>query len=113
MDGLKVAKTAYSVLDEKKGEDIVLLDVRGMSPISDYILIATGNSEPHVKALYASVQREMKNVGLHCHRKSGVATGGWMILDYFDIIIHIFSTESREYYTLEEIWSEAPKVPLQ
>ena len=113
MDGLEIAKIAYNMLDDKKGEDIVLLDVRNMSPISDYILIVTGNSDPHVKALFAGVERELKNSGLHCHRKAGMATGGWMILDYFDIIIHIFSAESRAYYTIEDIWAEAPRVPLQ
>jgi ribosome-associated protein len=112
MNGLEIAKVAYNVLDDKKGEDIILLDVREMSPISDYILIATGTSGPHVKALFAAVERELKNSKLHCHRKAGAATGGWVVLDYFDIIIHIFSAESRAYYSIEEIWPEAPRVPL-
>lgn len=113
MDGLEIAKNAYKLLDDKKGENIVLLDVRGQSPITDYIMIVSGGSDPHIKALFDAVQRGLKKAGLHCHRKSGTTEGGWMILDYFDVIIHIFSEEARNYYAIEEIWSEATEISLE
>lgn len=112
MDGLALAHAAARVLDDKKAEDMVLLDLRDQSPVMDYALIVTGTSTPHLKALYDSAQRELKKQGEHCYRRAGVPDGGWMILDYVDLVIHILSPEAREFYALEAVWPEAPKVTL-
>ena len=112
MDGLALAHAAAGVLDDKKAEDMVLMDLRDQSPVMDYGLIVTGTSTPHLKALYDSVQRELKKQGEPCYRRAGVPDGGWMILDYVDLVIHILLPEAREYYALEEVWPEAPKEPL-
>ena len=110
-EALETAQDAHSALDDKKAMDLVLLDVRGLSQLTDYILLATGTSNPHLKALANEVQGVLKkNRGLHCYRKAGIADGGWVVLDYVDTIIHIFSTEARKYYAIEELWSEAPRI---
>jgi len=112
IDAIETAQDALSALDGKKALNIVLLDVRGISSVTDYILLATGTSSPHLKALSEEVQRVLKkNRGTHCYRKAGKMEGGWIVLDYVDVIIHVFSTEARDYYAIEELWSEAPRIP--
>jgi len=107
---LDLAKAARTFLDDKKAQDIVLLDVHGQSTVTDYYLIATGLSAPHLKALFNDLQVELKKKGMNCHRKSGEPEGGWMVLDYFDVIIHIFLPEQRTYYALEALWEPVPEV---
>ncbi len=114
IDGLQTARDAREALGDKKALDLVLLDVRGVSQVTDYILMATATSTPHLKALSDEVQRVLKkNRGLHCYRKAGDKDGGWIVLDYIDVIIHVFSTQAREYYAIEELWPEAPRIPLR
>ena len=114
IDGLQTARDAHEALGDKKALDLVLLDVRGVSQVTDYILMATATSTPHLKALSDEVQRVLKkNRGLHCYRKAGDKDGGWIVLDYIDVIIHVFSTQAREYYAIEELWPEAPRIPLR
>ena len=92
-----------TALDEQKGEKLKTMDVRRRSPVTDYYVIATGTSAPHLKALYNGVEISMKAKGVQCYRKAGIPEGGWMVLDYVDVIVHIFSKEAREYYALETL----------
>jgi len=107
---LELAQTATRTLLDKKGQDVVLLDVREISAVTDYYLIVTGTSAPHLKAMYDEVQHELKQLGMYAYRKSGVPGGGWMALDYVDVIIHVFAGEARRYYAIESLWSEARQV---
>ena len=109
IDALTLAAKARDVLRGKKGEDIALLDVRGMSGVTDYYLIVSGGSPPHLKALFREVMHELKQAGVPCYRKSGNPETGWMVLDYVDVIIHIFSPQARSYYAVEELWAGAPR----
>ncbi len=110
---LELAQAATKTLLDKKGQDIVLLDVRGISAVTDYYLIVTGTSTPHLKAMYDEVQHELKQLGVYAYRRSGVPEGGWMALDYVDVIIHVFGEEARRYYAIESLWSEARPVDIQ
>ena len=102
---------ARAVLAEKKGQDICLLDVRGISGFSDYTLIVTGNSPPHVRALHDGVLRAGKDAGVHAYRHTGDPESGWMVIDYVDVVIHVFSDQARRYYAVEELWAKAPRLP--
>lgn len=97
---------------DKKAEDIVLLDMRGLSSFTDYFLVCSGASEPQLKAIANSVRAEMK---AKYDRKpiyeDGFPASQWVILDYGDILIHIFHKEKRGYYGLEDLWSDAKRVP--
>lgn len=112
MQALKLAKAAHRALDDKKAMDIVLLDVRELSGVTDYFLIATGRSTPQLKAMFNEVQRSLKQEGVQCFRRSGTPESGWLTLDYFDVILHMFSEETRSYYAIESLWEAAPVVPL-
>jgi ribosome-associated protein len=106
---LELADAARTLLDDKKAQNTVLLDVRGQSTVTDYYLITTGLSAPHLKAMFNDLQVALKKLGVTCHRKSGEPEGGWMVLDYFDVIIHIFLPEQRQYYALESLWDPTPE----
>jgi ribosome-associated protein len=107
---LELARRARKILDEKKGEDIVLLDVRKWSGITDYYLIVSGTSSPHVRAMFDEVLHVLKEEGMACYRRSGDPESGWLVLDYVDVIIHILTAQKRDYYALEELWAKAPRL---
>lgn len=97
-------------LENKKGLDIVVLDVNGLSSITDYYVLVSGKSAPHLKALFQEVQRSMKDVGNQCFRKSGTPESGWIVCDYVNFVVHIFTAETRRYYEFEQLWSDAKKI---
>ena len=94
----------------KKGEDVVLLDVRGLSTMTDYYLVATANNTPHLKALAEGIESSLEKEGVRCYRIAGSPASEWVVVDYFDAVIHLFTTKTREYYALEQLWSDAKKV---
>jgi len=109
MDPSGKAEAARDALDDRKAEDVRLLDLRGASAVTDFVMVATGNSAPHLKALSNAVMRRLKDGGEHCYRHAGQPEGGWLVLDYIDVVIHIFSREARMYYAIEDLWPDAPR----
>lgn len=97
-------------METKKGEDILVLDVHGLSEVTDYYLIATGNSAPHLKALLGEVERVLGEKGFRCHRRAGTAESQWMVADYHDFVVHVLSRDQRERYALEQLWKDAVEV---
>lgn len=106
-----MASAARDALDAKKGEDILVLDVRKLTTMTDYCILVSGNSPPHLKALTGEVVRALKNAGIHCYRRAGDPESGWMALDYVDVVVHALSREARAYYAFESLWADAPRVP--
>lgn len=100
------------MLDEKQARDIVVLDVRGQSSLTDFHIIATGTSSPHLRALINEVQRRMKEGGTPAYRRSGSPESGWVMLDFVHAMAHIFAAEARAYYDLEALWKSAPRLGL-
>jgi ribosome-associated protein len=109
--GLELARKVRELLKAKKGERVALLDVREISSINDYTVIASGAAAPHLKAMVNEVQKSLKDEGVYCYRHSGSPADGWVVLDYVDVVIHIFLNSLRDYYALEELWAEALPVP--
>ncbi len=89
---------------------MVLLDVRKLSTVTDFFLMVTGNSAPHIKALADETAVSLKKSGMRCYRKSGTPESQWMVMDYVDVVVHIFSADTRAYYALEELWSDAERM---
>lgn len=104
-----LSEIAVHGIQEKKGNDIVRLDLRDLnSSVSDYFIICSANSSTQVKAIADSVEEEIyKNTQTDPWRKEGQETADWIILDYFDIVVHIFKTEKREFYGIEDLWGDA------
>lgn len=105
-------KTVYKALDDKKAEDIRIIDIREVSYMADYFIIANGTNVNQVHALCDNVSEELSKMNLHAKQTEGYTTGNWVLMDYGDIIIHIFDKESRNYYDLERIWKDGKIVEL-
>lgn len=106
------AKELALILDSRKAMDIRLLDVCGISSVTDYFLICTGTSSRHVMALADYVEDGMGRLELVRRHKEGHRTGDWIILDCSDIVVHIFTKDTRDYYGLERIWRDARDIEL-
>ena len=111
-NSLAIAKMAAAVAEDKKAKDTVILNLNKLTLIADYFVITSGDSEPQLKAISNFIMRKLKEnkIGLlHYEGKPGT---GWILLDYGDVIVHIFSREKRNFYDLEYIWQEAKKIRL-
>jgi ribosome-associated protein len=95
---------------EKQGERIVVMDVRELIVITDYFVIASGGSERQVRTLVDEVERALREQGVKPIRREGETEGRWVLLDYVDIVVHVFGQEERDYYDLERLWRDAPTV---
>lgn len=110
MDSRKLAQRCRELADDKKAEDIVILDVRKLSSVTDYFVIASALSDPHLRAVVQEVEGRLKEEGLRVEAVDGVASAGWVVLDYFDVIVHVMRADVREHYDLEGLWNDAPRV---
>jgi ribosome-associated protein len=111
MEARELAWQCRELADSKKAEDIVILDVREISSITDYFVIATGTSEPHLRAIVEEVRDKLReDFGLEARATDGALHTAWVVLDYFDVIVHIMRADVREHYDLEGLWSDAPRV---
>lgn len=110
MKGRDIATFAARTADEKKGTDIVIYDLRGLTDITDYFVIVTAHSKAQIRAILESIARQLKVIGVKKVGQEGNESGRWVLLDYGDCVIHIFSPELRDYYALESMWGDAPKM---
>ena len=111
MDSRKLALLCRELADNKKAEDIIVLDVRDLSSITDYFVIASGTSEPHLRAIVDEVNDTLlEKHDLKPRATDGTLQGAWVVLDYFDVIVHVMRKDQRERYDLETLWGDAPRV---
>src|SRR5215471_10182762 len=111
MDSRKLALLCRTLADNKKAEDIEILDVRELSSVTDYFVIASGTSEPHLRAIVEEVTGKLREGhGLRPRAVDGRLQAAWVVLDYFDVIVHVMREETRERYDLETLWGDAPRV---
>lgn len=111
MKDLELTKEIVKVLDKKKASDIKAIHITEYSIVADYFVIASGTSNTHVKSLADDLEYEIKQLGVEPDHIEGRATG-WILLDYGSVIVHVFTPESREYYNLERLWSDAQMLDL-
>lgn len=109
----EMARLAFEALDEKKGEDIQVIDITGISVMADYFLIATGNSDSQVRALVENVEEVLHKAGYPLKQREGYQSGSWVLLDFGDVIVHIFDKENRLFYDLERIWRDGRAVSAE
>jgi len=106
---LELVRTAANLALDRKAEDIVIMDLRRFSLNCDYFLIVSGTSEPHVRAIAEWVEEELlTRCGEAVWHREGVATARWVLLDYVDVVLHVFRADVRETYMLERLWGDAP-----
>ena len=111
MDSRKLALLCRELAENKKAEDIVLLDVRELSSVTDYFVIASGTSEPHLRAVVDEITEKLRDdYHLRPRAVDGSLQASWIVLDYFDVIVHVMRQDFRERYDLETLWGDAPRV---
>ena len=106
MNQEQIARAAAKALDAKRGRDIVALKVDELTVITDYMVIATGTSSTQVRALAEHVEEELEKLDVFAKRREGMNAGHWCVLDYGDVMVHIFAEQDREYYQLERLWAD-------
>lgn len=109
----KMVAIACRALDSKKGEDIRVIDISEISVLADYFIIANGNSSSQVQALVDNVEEELAKAGYHVKQREGYGLANWVLLDFGDIIIHVFDKENRLFYDLERIWKDGKTISLE
>jgi ribosome-associated protein len=105
-----LARAIVEIAENKKAENIVLLDIRKVSVIADYFVICSGNSERQVKAIARDIEEELDKQDIGPRHREGLDQGQWVLLDYGEVIVHVFTTAEREYYRLEKLWAGAQTV---
>ena len=100
-------RSVVQALEDKKGADVRTYDVRGISGLCDVFVVATGVAAPHLKGLASGVQAAMREAGAKAFRVSGDPESGWIVIDFIDVVVHVFSPEARQYYALEKLWAAA------
>lgn len=107
----KILKEIVKAVDDKKATDIVILDVKGLATFADYFVICTGGSNIQVKSIADNIEKELEeNQNEVAMRKEGYQKGHWVLLDYNNIIVHVFLPDDREFYDLERLWGDAEKI---
>jgi ribosome-associated protein len=101
------ARLAVDVASEKQATDIVMLDMRGPLAFTDYFVILNGESRRQMEALLQDIDQALNEAGMTLHHREGTTDGGWVLMDYGDLVVHVFAPEEREFYHLEHLWSQA------
>ena len=110
---LELVQVAAGAADAKQAEDLVALDVTGPLQLTDAFLLATGRNERNVLAIADEVEERMLEAGAKPLRREGRSEGRWVLLDFGDVVVHVFHEEDRQYYSLERLWSDCPTIPLE
>jgi ribosome-associated protein len=103
-----LVKKLARMIEQKKGEDIVIFDVRGLSPITDYFVISTGLSDVHIRTIAEHLAESES-----AQHVEGLEAATWVLLDFFDVIVHVFLKDARDFYGLERLWGDAPTVEYE
>jgi ribosome-associated protein len=112
-DTTSTASAAAAAIDDKKGLGVVLLDVSGLLVITDVFVIASGTSRRHVMTLAEEVEASLKVADRRPLRREGLEDGTWVLLDYGDVVVHVFDETTRAYYDLERLWGDAPRLDFE
>jgi len=108
LESNELARLIMDAISDKKGEDIVMLDLQAVSPIADYFVIATGTNERQLNAISDNIREKVKEATQQIpNRQEGQGPTGWVLMDYGDVVIHLFSSQLRSYYELESLWADA------
>lgn len=111
-DSIDLARAIAFTAMDKKAEDLIILDVRGLAGFTDFFVIMSGRSTRHVQSLAETVDKEVSSKRLSVSNTEGMTEGQWVLLDYNDVVVHIFHDESRKFYDLEGLWHDAPRLSV-
>ena len=112
-DSQRTAITAARAAQEKKAEDVVVLDLRGVSGYTDFLVIGSGGSDRQLEAIVDSVEKELTAQGHRVIGSEGQRGGRWVLLDFGDVVVHVFHADDRAHYDLEGLWADAPRIEME
>ena len=113
MDSLDFANGISQLILSKKGYDIKILDLKKLSAFADYFIICSAGSDTQVKAIADFIEKELRDRGIKTYHREGYESLNWVLLDYFDVVVHVFKEEARNYYNLEKLWGDAPVTEIE
>lgn len=108
MSALELARTAGRLALSKRGFDVRILKVKAISSVCDYFVVVSGEADIHVKAIANAVEDGLFERGVKTYHREGIENGNWVLLDYIDVVVHIFREPTRQFYALEKLWGDAP-----
>lgn len=113
MDSKDFALKITDLIFNKKGYDVLILDLHKLASFADYFIICSADSDTQVKAIADEVDKSLKDEGIRCWHKEGLNALSWVLLDYVDVVVHIFKREAREFYNIEKLWGDAPVIEVE
>ncbi len=113
MNSYDLMKAATKAADGRKAIDIKVLHVEELTTLCDYFIICSGTSTPHMNAIYEEIDMKLSEAGIKPAAREGLGNPGWVLLDYGDVIVHIFNENSREFYSIERLWSDAEEINVE
>lgn len=108
METKEIAQKIAAAANEKKAKDILLLNMEGLSPVTDFYVVCSASNSTLVKAIADNIEDKLAEAGVHPTHKEGYADARWVLLDYGDVVAHVFLEEERDFYNLEQLWADAP-----
>ena len=111
-NSLELARKAAAICLDYKANDVVLLDLRGVSDMTDFFIVASGTSDTHVRSVGERLAEDMKKLGSPVYHMEGTAKGRWVLLDFVDFVVHVFHPTLRDFYQLERLWADAESIPI-
>jgi ribosome-associated protein len=106
----EIARAAVDEASEKLGADIVLLDTQGISTFADFFVIISGETDRHIESMAEDITRRVRKMGVHATHREGSGKGGWVLIDFTGVVIHLFTRDQREHYGLEQLWARATEI---
>lgn len=107
MESKELVNIVVDHIQNKKGFDIKILDLKDLSAMSDYFIICSADANVQVKAIADEIDKKLRKDGIKCYHREGYNSLNWVLLDYFDVVVHVFKKEAREFYNLEKLWGDA------
>jgi ribosome-associated protein len=111
-NSIEAAQLCAEAADDKKAFDILILDLRGITFISDYFVICSATNTTQVSAIADGIGQNLARIGIHPSHIEGEAEASWVLMDYGDVVVHIFDEQTRAYYSLDKLWGDAPRIPV-
>lgn len=113
MNSYDLMKKVVCAADDRKAIDLKVLHIEELTSLCDYFVICSGTSAPHINAIYEEIDEKLALEGVNPNAREGVKSQGWILMDYGDVIVHIFSESSRDFYSIERLWSDAPEIDVE
>lgn len=113
MDSKQFAKKIADRIFNKKGFDVKILDLRNVTSFADFFVICSADSDTQVKAIADEIDKSLRDEGIKCWHKEGYMALSWVLLDYVDVVVHVFKKDVREFYNLEKLWGDAPSIGVE